>query len=133
MSLTVEHTDLLITYKRMKESDSDIPDSSGSSSKRLRSSTEGMFNFREHCLFCGEECQFIPPQKNPNRWKEVYLVEQLTEKDRFHLKNLLLDMYIERRSDNWGNDVTFRAHSALSDLHARTKSDDDGHHRECVP
>jgi len=31
--------------KRMKESDSDNPDSSGSSSKHLRSITEGMFNF----------------------------------------------------------------------------------------
>jgi len=31
--------------KRMKESDSDNPNSSGSSFKRLRSSTEGMFNF----------------------------------------------------------------------------------------
>jgi len=51
--------------KRMKESDSDNPDSSGSSSKHLRSSTEGMFNFCEYCLLCGEECQVIPPQKNP--------------------------------------------------------------------
>jgi len=39
----------------MKESDSDNPDVYGSSSKRLRSSTEGMFNFRERCLFCGEK------------------------------------------------------------------------------
>ena len=31
--------------KRMKESDSDNPDSPGSSSKRLRSSIEGMFTF----------------------------------------------------------------------------------------
>jgi len=59
--------------KRTKESDSDNPNSSGSSSKHLRSSTEGMFNFREHCLFYGEKCQVIPPQKIPNRWREAYL------------------------------------------------------------
>ena len=77
----------------MKESDSDNPNSSGSSSKHLRSSTEGMFNFREHCLFYGEKCQVIQPQKIPNRWREAFIfVEQLREKDRFHLKNLLLDM-----------------------------------------
>jgi len=56
-----------------KRTESENPDSSEWSSKRLRSSTEGSFNFREHCLFCGEECQVIRPRKNPNRWREAYL------------------------------------------------------------
>jgi len=45
--------------KRMKEIDCDNPHSYRSSSKLLRSSIEGIFNFREHCLFCGEECKVI--------------------------------------------------------------------------
>ena len=103
--------------KRMKESDSDNPDSSGSSSKHLRSSTEGMFHFREHCLFCGEECQVIWPQKNPNRWREAYLCRTADREGQILCKESVI-RHAERKSDNWGNDVSFRAHFALSDLHA---------------
>jgi len=75
--------------KRMKESDSD---SSGSSSKCLRSSNEGMFNFQEHCLFSGEECQIIGPQKNPNRWREAYLCRTADKEGQILFKNRLLDI-----------------------------------------
>jgi len=74
------HKHLLLSFSHTKifkedesDSDSDNPNSSGSSSKSLRSSTEGMLNFREHCLFYGEKCQVIQPQKIPNRWREAYL------------------------------------------------------------
>jgi len=90
----------------MKESDSDNPDSSGSSSKRLRSSNEGMFNFREHCLFCGEECQVIRPQKNPNRWREAYPCRTADREGEISFTESVIS-HAERRSENWGNDVSF--------------------------
>jgi len=83
----------------MKESDSDNADSSGSSSKRLRSSTEGMFNFREHCLFCGEECQVIRSQNNPNRWREAYLCSRSDNEGQVSFKVSVI-RHAERRSDN---------------------------------
>jgi len=96
--------------KRMKESDSDNPNSSGSSSKRLRSSTEGMFNFREHCLFYGEKCQVIRPQKIPNRWREAYLCRRAEREGQISFKESVI-RHAERRSDNW--EMTSRSEHTL--------------------
>jgi len=71
-----------------------------------------MFDFWEHCLFCGEKCQVVRPQKNPNRWREAYLCR-------------IADM---QKEENWRNDVSFRTHSALSDLHAA----DARYHKDCM-
>jgi len=87
-------------FKRMKESDSDNPNSSGSSCKRLRSTTEGMFNFREHCLFYGEKCQVIRPQKISNREREAYLCRTAEREGQISFKESVI-RYAERRSDNW--------------------------------
>lgn len=37
--------------------------------KRTRSSiSESVFNFKKHCLFCGEECVTDVDPKHPERW-----------------------------------------------------------------
>jgi len=41
-----------------------------SAEKRLRRSGSTTFNFRQHCLFCEEECFDIDP-KHPDRWRRV--------------------------------------------------------------
>jgi len=43
-----------------------------SAEKRLRRSRSTTFNFRQHCIFCGEECFDIDP-KHPDRWRRVVL------------------------------------------------------------
>jgi len=86
--------------KRMKESDNDNCDSSGSSSKRLRSSTEEIFNFREHRLFCGEECQVIRPQMNLTRCRTADRGGQISFKESV--------IRHAQRSNNWGNYVSLR-------------------------
>ena len=30
------------------------------------------FNWKEHCLFCGEDCHVLKDPKNPSRWRKVY-------------------------------------------------------------
>ena len=85
--------------KRMKEIDCDNPHSYRSSSKLLRSSIEGIFNFREHCLFCGEECKVIWPQKNPNRWREAYLCRTADGEGYISFKQSVI-RHAESRSDN---------------------------------
>jgi len=98
-----------------------------SSYKHLRSSTEWMLNFWEHCLFCGEECQITRPQKNPSRWREAYLCKAADREGQISFKESVI-RHAERRSDNWGNDVSFRAHSDLRDLHAA----DARYHKDCM-
>jgi len=75
--------------KRTKESD--IPNPPGSSSKRLRSSAEWLFYFREHCLFCGEGCQVYDLKQIQTDGDRLIFAEQLTEKDKFHLNNQFFD------------------------------------------
>jgi len=99
----------------------------GATSKHLRSSAEGMFHFREHCLFCGEKCQAIRPQKNPNRWREAYLCLTADKEGQTSFKEFVI-RHAEGKSDNWGNDVSLRANFAVSDLHAA----DARYHKDCM-
>lgn len=84
--------------------------------KRLRGSSS-TFNFREHCLFCGETCSLETPQKHPDRWKKAYLCRTGDEKGRKTTKGEI-QKRAKERGDNWGTDVSFRVSSAVSDLHA---------------
>jgi len=57
--------------------------------------------------------------------ERLIFAEQLTENNNF--KEPVI-RHAERRSDNWGNDVSFRAHSAPSDLHAA----DAHYYKDCM-
>jgi len=46
-----------------------------SAEKRLWRSGSTTFNFRQHCLFCSEEC-FDIDSKHPDRWRRVVHLDQ---------------------------------------------------------
>lgn len=93
--------------------------------KRLRGRSS-TFNFREHCLFCGDMCLLEPPKKHPGRWKKAYICRTGDEKGRKTTKDEILKRGKER-GDKWGTEVCFRLSSAVSDLHAA----DARYHRDC--
>lgn len=39
--------------------------------KRVCRSALLVFNFRQHCLFCGDDCDPEPEQRHPDRWRRV--------------------------------------------------------------
>ena len=43
--------------------------------KKRRRSGNLKFQFKEHCIFCGEVCQLEREQKNPTRWRRQYYAE----------------------------------------------------------
>jgi len=99
-----------------------------SAGKRLRrsGSTTFNFNFRQHCLFCGEECLDIDP-KHPDRWHRVVLCRTADRGEgRNTFKETLLDV-CRSRHDDWGREVETRLAGAVSDLHAS----DGRYHTDC--
>ena len=68
-----DHLQRLLKKRKKDEASEEEP-------KRLRSSTT--FNFREHCLFCGEPCSLEPSKKHPDRWRKAYLCRTGGEKGR---------------------------------------------------
>jgi len=122
-----KHILLSSSHSNKRKEESEKSDSCGCSSKSLRSSTEGIFNFREHCLFCGEECQIRRSRKNPNRWREAYLCRTADREGQISFKESILRQ-TKKRNDYWGNDVEFRTNCAVSDLHAA----DARYHKDCM-
>ena len=103
-----------------------IEDSSAGPSvspKHLRRSSE--FSFLEHCLFCGKACNLERPLKN--RWKKAYLCRTADRRGKILFKQAIL-RHAQKRDDDWGNDVSFRFISALSDLHAAEAC----YHKDCM-
>jgi len=51
--------------------------------KRSRRSECEPFNFRSHCLYCGEICHVEKDRKNPKRWIPAFIVKEVdtNEKD----------------------------------------------------
>ena len=90
--------------------------SNDSEKKRSRRSTEIKFDFKKDCLFCGEHCQDKDP-KNPNRWKEFYIVRSIYTKGWVPFKDFILSI-CTIRNDAWSVGVRFRVDTAVSDLHA---------------
>ena len=80
---------------------------------KTRRSGSTDFDFKEHCLFCGERC--IPLAfsfKHPDRWRRVI---QCRTADDFKQKILLT---CDARNDCQADEVLVRVNSAVSDLHA---------------
>ena len=95
--------------------------------KRSRRSTESVFNFKEHCLFCGKTCLPLDP-KNPKRWRRVVTCRTA---DRGKGQQTFRDSILQtcrERNDAWAQDVQERVLHAVSDLHAA----DAQYHKDCL-
>ena len=83
------------------------------------------FNFKCHCIFCGDKC-LLKDKKNPGRWREVSLCTTADRDNKDDLKSVILDV-CAKRGDQKANDVQIRVLGAPSDLHAA----DARYHRDC--
>ena len=128
------HTNCLSTYcsrhhieRQLKRAASSSSNDSKAQqqSKRLRGCSN-MFNFREHCLFCGLQCLVDRDERNPSRWKEAYLCRTADRGGRMSFKEVIL-LRCNERNDEWSREVSLRVHSAISDLHAA----DARYHKQC--
>jgi len=87
-----------------------------SAEKRLRRSGSITFNFRQHCLFCGEECFDIDP-KHPDRWRRVVVCRTAVRG-----KGVCTS-----RHDDWAREVETSLGTGTDDLHAA----DGRYHTDC--
>ena len=91
--------------------------------RRRRSQLPG-FDFKCHCLLCGEECLAMD-ERHPNRWDKVRQCETDVRPGRLTFKQQFLDIG-EGRGDAWANDVALRV-AGVTDLPAA----DAQHHQRC--
>ena len=109
-----------------KPSSSKVSEESSGAKRPCRELGLTHFNFRQHCLFCGDECLDIDP-KHPYRWRRVVLCRTADRgEERKGFKEHLLDI-CRSRNDNWGRKVEIRLCGAVSDLHAA----DGRYHADC--
>ncbi|KAJ8018705.1 hypothetical protein HOLleu_43161 [Holothuria leucospilota] len=90
---------------------------SGIPTKRWRRSELPQFCFKQHCLYCGEECKLTKDPKNPSRWRAAFVCRQVEKRGHKSLKEEILDKCDERK-DKWASEVRVRLGGAVSDLHA---------------
>ena len=94
-----------------------------------RSASNSDFNFKTHCIFCGDECAEERDPKNPGRWRPVSRCRTIdTGSNDRTFKDTVLQVCRER-NDQWAKDVELRELGAMSDLHAA----DARYHRDCKP
>ena len=85
--------------------------------KRTRKSQESEFNFRKHCLYCGDACEIEKDPKNPQKWIPAFLVKEVDKNEvddnenPVTSKNKILRM-CSKLSDSWAEDVMIRVHGA---------------------
>ena len=95
--------------------------------KKLRhlSST---FEFKEHCLYCGEICDVNKDPKHPERWRHAYICRStVSEHDKTPYKEYLLQK-CKIHGDGWADEVRCRIEGSLSDLHAVEAR----YHKDCM-
>lgn len=97
-----------------------------STAKRTCRSQVSLFNFKEHCIICGEACEEKDP-RNPKRWRRVVKCRTADRGDNKTFKDVILDT-CDERNDDWGNKVRVRVMTAVSDLHAA----DAQYHKDCM-
>ena len=93
-----------------------------------RSETPILFNFKKHCIFCGDECVMEKDPRHPSRWRRVVLcrtVDKVTAGEKTFKESIL--EVCGKRNDELSRQVTVRVLSALSDLHAA----DARYHKDC--
>lgn len=132
-TLTIQcHRDCISTYtsswhisRHLKRSGT-TPSSSQRPVKRTRRSDVEKFEFRENCLYCGENCALKPDPKNPKRWRKALLCRTADRPGRQTFKETVLEA-CESRNDDWAKQVEVRLLGAVSDLHAA----DARYHDDC--
>jgi len=83
-----------------------------SAEKRLQRSGSTTFNFRQHCLLCGEECFDIDP-KHPDRWRRVVVCRiAVGGEGTKTFKETLQDVSTSRHND-WAREAETRLAGAL--------------------
>ena len=102
-----DHTD---RHKRQcGGDDADIP------RKKTRRSLTGEstspFDFKRHCLFCGNICNVEKDKKHPDRWRESYIFREL-DKKQFFME------VCAKRNDDAAENVQLRLQGVRCDLHA---------------
>ena len=96
--------------------------------KRTCRSDISPFNFKEHCLICGEKCCPKPDPKHPNHGRRVI---KCRTADRGPNQSTFKYVFIDEcdlRNDDWGQQVRLRVEGAVSDLHAA----DTQYHQDCM-
>ena len=97
-----------------------------STSKRSRHSKTTVFDFKEHCIFCGEKWIMDFDNKNPHRWRRVLLWKLSDQHDLQSYKQTILDV-IDSRQEEEGRQVKIRLMDAIGDLHTA----DARYHDDC--
>ena len=116
---TSKHHIIRVIQKRAHECTHSEPPT-----RRWRSEVPA-FDFRTHCVFCGDECKALD-KKNPSRYRTV---SQCRTAD-VPGKDLFEDSLLKRcdeRGDNYSYQVRLWVLGAASDLHAA----DTQYHRDC--
>ncbi|KAG0724833.1 hypothetical protein GWK47_039789 [Chionoecetes opilio] len=104
--------------RALKGQKEDEEEADGAPRKRARRSEQLKFNFFEHCIFCGEDCQVKKDPKHPSRWKPAYLCRQVNRPEKkMSLKTETLAK-CDERNDDWAAQVRIRVSGDISDLHA---------------
>lgn len=86
------------------------------------------YDFRQHCLYCGEACDLSKDPRHPDRWRPAYLCRSThSEHDQKPYKQFLLEK-CDARNDSWANEIRVRIQGAVSDLHAAEAR----YHRDCM-
>ncbi|KAG0711607.1 hypothetical protein GWK47_020252 [Chionoecetes opilio] len=109
------HPDLVRTglnqgevQRALKGQKEDEEEADAAPRKRARRSEQLKFNFFEHCIFCGEDCQVKKNPKHPSRWKPAYLCRQVNRPEqKMSLKTEILAK-CDERNDDWAAQVRIR-------------------------
>ncbi len=96
--------------------------------KRGKRSETTSFAFKQHCVFCGEDCSLIKDQKNPGRWRVAYLCKTADKAFGDHGFKQTILKKCQVRQDKLANDVRGRVEGEISDLHAA----DARYHKDCM-
>ena len=92
--------------------------------RRLRSQVSS-FDFKKHCLVCGEVCLEKDP-KNPSRWRPVSQCSSYKKIGQIEFKEMILDK-CDKRGDDLSDNVRRRVLGVPSDLIAANAQ----YHRDC--
>ena len=65
-----------------------------SSPKRVKRSEVTIFDWKQHCLFCGDSCEVTPERKNPGRHRPAYECHTSERPGRLSFKDSILKVII---------------------------------------
>lgn len=84
--------------------------------KRSYRSKQPTFDFKNNCLFCGEQCQLQPDPRHPNRWKRAMRCATAGQGPHDFKQAIL--RACDQRGDEQASNIRLRIQGCLSDLHA---------------